>query len=204
MTRLAIYILFGYFLGSLLFAKIIAGIFHKDNMISDSADGNPGAANAFLYGGFFCGILTLSGDLLKGFLPVFMFTHWQPETVSVLSVAPVMVAPILGHAFPIFYRFRGGKGIAVSFGCLLGLLPFWVPVAVLAAYFLFFSLILRVTPHFYRTFITYLCSAVTIYFLLGYNGISLGFLLMTAVVCLRLHLSKEEREEMKVRLSWMH
>lgn len=204
MTRLTIYILFGYFLGSFLFAKIIAGIFHKDNMISDSADGNPGTANAFLYGGFFCGILTLSGDLLKGFLPVFMFAHWQQEAVSVLSVALVMVAPILGHAFPIFYRFRGGKGIAVSFGCLLGLLPFWVPVAVLAAYFLFFSLVLRVTPHFYRTFITYLCSAVTIYFLLGYNGVSLGFLLITAVVCLRLHLSKEEREELKVRLSWMH
>lgn len=204
MTRLTIYILFGYFFGSLLFAKIIAGLFHKENMFSDSADGNPGTANAFLYGGLFCGILTLSGDLLKGFLPVFMFAHSQQETVSVLSVALVMVAPILGHAFPIFYRFRGGKGIAVSFGCLLGLLPFWVPVAVLAAYFLFFSLILRVTPHFYRTFITYLCSAVTIYFLLGYNGITLGFLLVTAVVCLRLHLSKEEREELKVRLSWMH
>lgn len=198
------YMIFGYLSGSILFAKIAAKLFHKENIFTDSTDGNPGTANAFVYGGFFCGLLTLAGDLFKGFLPVYLFIRSQPLSTSPLPMAMILAAPVIGHAFPLFYKFQGGKGIAVSFGCLLGLLPFGTPVLILVFYFLFFTLILKITPDFYRTLITYLCSAVTISVLLGVNGITLGFWLMTGILCLRLHLSKEIRKEMRISLLWKH
>lgn len=196
------YILLGYLTGSILFARIAGRLFHKNDILSKSTDRNPGTANAFVYGGFTCGILTLTGDLLKGFLPIYLFLQSQTAGELSQNFAFVLAAPVFGHAFPLFYRFRGGKGIAVSFGCLLGLFPFCKPIAVLAAYFIIFSLIFKITPHFQRTLITYLCSAATMFTILGINGISLGFLLMTAIVCLRLHLSKEKRERMRIMPTW--
>lgn len=198
------YMLSGYLSGSVLYARLIARMLKKGDILEKSKDGNPGTANAFLYGGFLCGLLTLAGDLLKGFLPVYLFVHAQPVIPFGFQLALVMAAPMLGHAFPLFYRFHGGKGIAVSFGCLLGLFPFLTPALILAAYFLFFSLILQISPHFIRTLVTYLCSAVTLFLYLGFQDIVLGFLLMTGILCLRMHISKEKREKAKVRLLWMH
>lgn len=196
------YMLFGYLTGSILFAHIASSIFHKDEILNESPDKNPGTANAFVYGGFTCGIITLTGDLLKGFLPIYLFL--QSQTAGELSrdFALILAAPVLGHAFPLFYRFQGGKGIAVSFGCLLGLFPLWKPVSVLITYFIVFSFILKITPHFHRTLVTYLCSAATMCTVLGINEISLGFLLITAIVCLRLYLSKEKRERMRIMPTW--
>ena len=82
--------------------------------------------------------------------------------------------------------------------------PAWGPVILFAALFLFFSLVLRVTPHFYRTIITYLSALVCLFWQQADMGVVLGFLLITMTVCLRMHMSKEERVEMKVRLLWMH
>lgn len=198
------YALIGYLSGSILFARVAAKLFHKEGIFADSEDGNPGTFNAFSYGGFWCGAFTIAGDLLKGCLPVFLSLQTHPELKISLLLALVMTAPVVGHAFPVFYRFQGGKAVAVSFGCLLGLLPFWQPVVILAAFFLFFSLVLKISPNFQRTYITYLCSAAAMYPLLGLSGITLGFWLMTGVVCLRLHISKEKLEKMRVELSWIH
>ncbi len=191
----------GYLSGSILFARATARLFGKDGMIENSEDKNPGAFNAFQYGGFLCGVVTLLGDILKGFVPVFLYFHFT-RRVSGISAALVLAAPVLGHAFPVFTHFQGGKGIAVSFGCLLGLLPFWKPAVILAGVFLFFSLILKISPHFYRTAMTFPISLVCMAIFIGWNSVTLGFLLITAIVCLRLHLSPEVREPMMVNLPW--
>ena len=106
-----------------------------------------------------------------------------------------------GHTFPLFYRFQGGKGIAVTFGCLLGLLPMWEPVGFFALVFVFFSVILRISPHFYRTLVTYLVTLVLLIFScpLAIWG---GFLLLSCAVLLRFHLSKEERGRVAVNVLW--
>ena len=115
----AAWILFGYLSGSILYARIFAKLFRKEDMIEKSRDRNPGAGNAFMYGGFWCGVLTLTCDILKGFFPVYLFMQYAPElSPDKLSIAFVMAAPVVGHAFPVFYKGRGGKGIAVTFGCL--------------------------------------------------------------------------------------
>lgn len=204
MPRWMVYALLGYLSGSILFARIAVGFFGKDGAIEASPDGNPGAANAFA-AGFDCGMVTLIGDIGKGFLPVFLYlrgmTGFPPAEAH---LALILAAPVLGHAFPIFYHFKGGKGIAVSFGCLLGLLPMWQPVITLAACFLTFSLILRITPNFYRTAVTYPCTLLLMYLTRQNSSVTMGFLLITTVVCLRLHLSSETREQMETKWIWMH
>ena len=196
MTRSCFFVVFGYLSGSVLFARIFAAAMGKD-ILGSSKDDNPGTSNAFQYGGFFCGTLTLLGDLFKGFLPVWLFL----KTEEALPLLPlVLAAPVVGHAFPVFYGFHGGKGIAVSFGCLLGLLPHWQPLGVFIGAFLFFSLVVRIKPHFQRTIAAYLAGLLLMALTHQAQPVLLGFFLITSVVCLRLHMSKEPREAMQVQL----
>lgn len=198
------HILLGYLSGSVLYANVCFHLFHKENALAESKDGNPGTANAFALGGFWCGTLTLLGDLLKGFLPVFLFLTCRPsQNAGAFLRALTLAAPVIGHAFPLLYRFKGGKCIAVTFGCLLGLLPMWQPAALLACAFLFFSLVLRVTPHFHRTLAAFLCTALLMPRAAKLPFISVGFLLITATVCIRMFTSREEKERMRVKLLWM-
>lgn len=199
----AIFIAVGYLSGSVLYARVFARLFNRDNMIESSKDKNPGTANAFMYGGFLCGMLTLVFDILKGFVPVFLFMNFGNPDNAVLT-AVVIAAPVIGHVFPIYYGFKGGKGIAVTFGSLLGLFPIWQPVAILALLFIFFSVVLRVTPHFYRTYAAYISALAAMLFLVANVEIRIGFLIITAAVLVRLHTGKEDKENMGVKLLWIH
>ena len=206
MVRALIYIAVGYLSGSVLYANVFSRLFHIENVADKCRDGNPGTANAFMYGGFFVGTATLLCELAKGILPVLFYTYGKTsaELSADFMLAFVVSAPLLGHIFPLFYRFRGGKGVAVTFGCLLGLAPHMVPACTLAFYFIFFSLVLRVKTHFHRTMVTYFFTAATL-FLLGVElPISVGFLLITAAVQYKLHMSREERQKFEVSLLWMH
>ena len=131
-----LYLLAGYLSGSVLYARVFSGLLRRGDVTEKSRDGNPGTANAFLYGGFWCGALTLVCELLKGFLPVFLFTKRPPAPpLPGFFSALIIAAPVIGHVFPLFFRFRGGKGIAVTFGCLLGLWPQSTPFWWFAAFF---------------------------------------------------------------------
>ncbi len=200
-----IFILAGYFLGSLLFGPFFGKKIAKKDMLSDRRDQNPGTANAFLQGGFLCGVLTLVCDVGKGFLPTFLCLRLiAPEYHSEAGLTLVLLAPVLGHVFPVYHHFRGGKGIATTFGVLLGFAPDLAPALVLAFFFLLFSLVIRITPHFYRTAATYISAAAVLFIWGSRLSIRLGFLLIAIVVCLRLHISEEDREDVKVRFLWTH
>lgn len=200
----ALYAAAGYLLGSILFAQCFGQLFHKKDMLENSPDKNPGTYNAFRYGGFLCGWLTLCCDLLKGFLPVHLFLRAFPSAYSSDSLAFVMAAPVLGHIAPVFFRFRGGKGVAVTFGCLLGLLPFRLPLMILAGAFLFFSLVVKISPNYYRTLFTYLCSAVLMWLAVPLFSVKLGFLLICGAVACRLLRSREQKEKCRVEVAWKH
>lgn len=200
--RTIVYVVAGYLSGSVLYAQLFSRLLHKPDPVSCSPDHNPGTANAFHYGGFWCGVLTLMCDLLKGFVPVFAFFHGPRPTPY--ACALVLAAPVVGHAFPLFARFRGGKGIAVTFGCLLGLMPVWQPSAILAMYFILFSVVLSISPHFYRTGAAYLCALAHLLLTGRFFPAGLGFVLITAVVLLQLHRSQEQRQQLQVKLGWTH
>ena len=145
--------LLGYLSGGVLYARLIPRILRGVDVEADSPDGNPGAANAFQLGGAAVGTLVLALELLKGMAPVYlasrMLDPYHPAFCAVLA------APAVGHAFPLFRFRRGGKAIAVSFGTLLGLLPLWQPLALLAGLYLFFSLVVVVSPHLFRSILVF-------------------------------------------------
>lgn len=217
-----IFAIAGYLMGSFLFAPYFGRVFTGGDIISGTGDQNPGTANAFMEGGMACGTLTLICDMGKGFVPVFLCLNLEhtpiyemlqspeklllgacPGWIGVVGVALVLVAPVMGHTFSLYHRFQGGKGIATTFGCLLGYAPNVFPALVLAFFFLLFSLVICIRPHFYRTIVTYVCAS-GMFFVWGENlAQKLGFLLITVLVCVRMHLSEEERKELKVGLLWM-
>lgn len=203
--QIAGFILLGYLSGSVLYARVFARLFGKEEMIENSRDRNPGTANAFMYGGFWCGLLTLICDIGKAFIPVFLFMRAVEQLrPGVIATSLVLAAPVVGHVFPVFYRLKGGKGIAATFGSLLGLSPALKPAAILAVFFIFFSVVLRVSPHFYRTLTAYLCALFCMAFSIDRRSVILGFAIITVAVCIRMFASPEEKEKIKVKLLWMH
>lgn len=192
----------GYLCGSILFAKWLGELLCNTDITANSRDHNPGTANAFMFGGFWCGTITLFCELLKGFLPVFLYLRAVPLSSSHGGLAFVIAAPVAGHIFPVFHHFRGGKGIAVSFGCLMGLFPYALPALILAFVFIFFSVIVVVSPHYYRTFLTYAAAAALMLIYAGDFRIVSGFGLISALVTIKLMLSAEEKGKCRIRLLW--
>lgn len=83
-----------------------------------AGSGNPGATNVLRVGGKVPAALTLLGDGLKGFLPVLVtsLTTSHPPTIALAAIAA-----FLGHLYPVFFQFQGGKGVATALGALLGI-----------------------------------------------------------------------------------
>lgn len=121
-----------YFLGAmpfgLFFARWITG---KDPR--EHGSGNIGATNAMRTGGKKVGILTLIADVFKGILPVWLAIILA---LNELEISLIALAAFLGHIFPIYLKFKGGKGVATMFGVLIPWLPY---VAILSFVIWFIS-----------------------------------------------------------------
>lgn len=83
----------------------------------ENGSGNPGATNVMRLGGKKAAAITLAGDAIKGLLPVLLAKSFQVDSL-VLSF--VVFAAFIGHLYPLFFEFKGGKGVATSFGVTLG------------------------------------------------------------------------------------
>ena len=116
---------FAYLLGSISAAIIICRLMGLPDPRTEGSN-NPGATNVLRIGGKKAAALTLVGDFLKGLIPVVIA---QLLGVGVELLALVGFAAFIGHLYPIFFGFRGGKGVATAFGVILGLS--W-PVALVA------------------------------------------------------------------------
>lgn len=149
----------GFFSGSLMFSAWLPKWLCGVDVCQKAEDQNPGAANVFQQAGVPIGVMCLLCDLAKGVVPVVLALKQVPPRVPLFSL--ILIAPVAGHAFSPFRRFRGGKAITVSFGALLGASQVFPGVWVLAAWYLFFSLIVRICPNSVRTCVTYLFFAGT-------------------------------------------
>ena len=200
---IAFYVLLGYLSGSLLWANFFGNLLAGEDVAADSPDGNPGAFNAFRYGGFWCGCLTLCFDVCKGFFPVRLFCR-SAALMPSIGLALVLAAPVIGHTHSVFHGFRGGKGIAVSFGCLLGLAPELKPLLVLAAVFILFSTVIKVSPHYYRTLATYIAAIPVMFLAVRSWAVRGGFLLIAQTIISKLLGSKEEKDKLEVKVGWKY
>lgn len=108
-----------YLIGSIPFAVVISKLFGLADPRSYGS-GNPGATNVLRSGNKAAALLTLIGDAAKGWFAVWLAAGWVHEPIT---LACVTLAVFLGHLFPLFLGFKGGKGVATAFGVLLAIQP---------------------------------------------------------------------------------
>jgi glycerol-3-phosphate acyltransferase PlsY len=122
-----------YLLGSISFAVITSKLFGIADPRTYGSK-NPGATNVLRSGNKAAAIVTLLGDGAKGWLAVWLAIRYQQQLqVGDGTIALVAIAVFLGHLWPVFFRFVGGKGVATALGVLLGLDP-WLGLATLVTW----------------------------------------------------------------------
>ena len=110
-------VLMAYFVGSLSFGIMISYLLKLADPRTTGSR-NPGATNVMRAGNKFAALLTLLGDILKGTLVIFIANKMDVNETNLVIIS---IAVLLGHIFPIYYGFRGGKGVATALGTLLGI-----------------------------------------------------------------------------------
>lgn len=164
MTALTL-VLAAYLIGSIAFAVIVSRSFGLPDP-RNYGSRNPGATNVLRTGKKPAAALTLLGDGAKGWLAVVMAARFADPDVLDITVAAAGVAVVVGHMYPVFFRFQGGKGVSTALGVLLalnvylaaGAVATWLIIAgffrisslaalVSAAFAAFFSLILYHPAH---------------------------------------------------------
>lgn len=132
MTTLVL-VLLAYLLGSLPFAVIVSRAFGLADPRSYGSK-NPGATNVMRSGNKIAAALTLLGDAFKGWLAVWLAGRFGPQFGGTqLDVALAGLAAFVGHLFPLFLGFKGGKGVATAAGVLIGFAP-WIGLGLLGVW----------------------------------------------------------------------
>jgi glycerol-3-phosphate acyltransferase PlsY len=122
-----------YLIGSISFAVVMSRVFGLSDPRTYGSK-NPGATNVLRSGSKKAAIATLLGDGAKGWLAVFLAVKFGPEYgLDDAGIALVSIAVFLGHLWPVFFRFVGGKGVATALGVLLGLNG-WLGLATLVTW----------------------------------------------------------------------
>lgn len=129
-----IVVVLAYLIGSLSAAIITCKIMGLPDPRTTGSN-NPGATNVLRIGGKKAAIFTLVGDLLKGLIPVVIVKLIFPA--ESLLIALTALAAFLGHLFPVFFQFKGGKGVATALGCIIGL-NLWVALCAFGAWLAIF------------------------------------------------------------------
>lgn len=171
-----IFALLGYVSGSILYSRLLPSHFRNADIRLISDDGNPGAGNVFKNFGAALGVPCLACDILKGTIPVSLCLQCLEWDHPLFAL--VMATPVLGHA-------KKGKAIAVSFGVLIGLLPFSMMVFYLVIPFLCFSIFLRINPHAWRVIASFLCFFAASLAYVPLFSLQLGAFLITFTVIVK-------------------
>ena len=154
-------VLIAYAIGSLSFAVLVSRGFGLADPRSYGSK-NPGATNVLRSGHRGAAILTLALDALKGYVPVWLALLWSPRFgFGDITIAFVGLAAFLGHLWPVFFRFVGGKGVATAAGVLFAFNPWlglatlltWVIIAAFFRYSSLASIVAAVFAPFYQLLI---------------------------------------------------
>lgn len=167
MSNLIFLIFFGYFLGSIPFGYLITKI--SGINIQEVGSGNIGATNVFRTLGLKWAALVAALDVFKGMIPVYLATKFL---ILDWQIALVAITPVLGHIFPVWLSFKGGKGVATIFGVLfiflgwkifLIWLIFWLLILAIFKIMSFTNLLMAS----FLPLILWIASFSLVYFILG-------------------------------------
>jgi glycerol-3-phosphate acyltransferase PlsY len=131
-----IQIVAAYLLGSIAFGIVVSKLFKLPDPRTVGS-GNPGATNVLRSGKKSAAALTLLGDAFKGWFPVWLVM--QPDGGVMWITSAVAIAVFLGHLYPVFHKFKGGKGVATALGVMLAISPS-LALAALLTWMLIFAL----------------------------------------------------------------
>jgi acyl phosphate:glycerol-3-phosphate acyltransferase len=112
-----------YLIGSVSFAVIVSRAFRLPDPRTYGS-GNPGATNVLRSGRKSAAVLTLIGDVLKGWVAVSIAARFAAPGSLQVSMALAAALSVIGHMYPLFHRFQGGKGVATALGTLFGFQPY--------------------------------------------------------------------------------
>ena len=160
-----------YLMGSVCTAIIVCRLMNLPDPRSEGSN-NPGATNVLRIGGKKAAAITLAGDFIKGLIPVLIASALTDDTTVLALVA---LAAFLGHLYPVFFNFKGGKGVATAFGVLLGLS--WQLGLLLATTWLIIAKVFRISS--LAALIAAAIAPVFIWLL----DLSTSYLLMSLVLC---------------------
>lgn len=176
-----LFVITAYLIGSISFAVVVSKLIGLSDPRSYGS-GNPGATNVLRSGNKTAALLTLLGDGAKGWLAVWLTMRFGPQFgVGEGGLALVVLAVFLGHLWPVFFRFVGGKGVATALGVLLGLSAWlglatmitWLVIAYAFRYSSLAALIAAVFAPFYYGL------------MFGVNPILFAVLIMSALLVFR-------------------
>ncbi|MEK6685575.1 MAG: glycerol-3-phosphate 1-O-acyltransferase PlsY [Pseudomonadota bacterium] len=176
-----VFVLLAYLLGSVSFAVVSSWIFRLPDPRTYGSK-NPGATNVLRSGKKAAAILTLLGDAGKGWLAVVLAQYYAPLWgVGDEGIAAVALAVFLGHVFPVFLRFQGGKGVATAVGVLLGL-NLWIGLMAIATWLLA-AVIGRISS--LSALVAAILAPIYAVGILGFEESALAVLLMSLVLIWR-------------------
>ena len=179
------FILGAYLLGSLSFAVIVSRLMGMADPRSYGS-GNPGATNVLRSGKKLAAALTLLGDGLKGWVAVVLVQAFGPAYgLGEQGVAMAGLAVLIGHMWPVFFGFKGGKGVATAVGVLFAFNP-WLALAALATW-LFMAFVVKISS---LSAIT-ACVLVPVYayFIVGPQSVYFGSCIIIAILVIHRHKS---------------
>jgi len=173
----AVWVVAAYLLGSVSFGILLSKVFGLADPRTVGS-GNPGATNVLRSGKKLAALLTLLGDAFKGWLPVWLaiFTG-----LPVLVVCLVGLAVFLGHLYPIYYKFKGGKGVATALGVMVAISP-WLALAALAVWGVIFYFSRYASL---ASIIAAMTAPIAAYLLLPYGKYVLMVFVMSALLVWR-------------------
>jgi len=179
-----VWVLLAYSLGSVSSAIIVCKLMGLPDPRSEGS-GNPGATNVLRIGGKKAAALTLVGDMLKGYLPVALAMLFWLDAPTVIAIG---MAAFAGHLWPVFFEFKGGKGVATELGVLFGLNP--IIGAISALVWLFIAKGLKISS--LAALVAMALAPVATWFVSGLTTWTVGVAIMSLILIWR-HKSNIQR-----------
>lgn len=175
---------FAYLIGSISSAILLSKIMGFEDPRTEGSN-NPGATNVLRIAGKKAAFFTLAGDFLKGMIPVLIA---QTLEVEPLWVALTGFSAFIGHCFPVFFRFQGGKGVATAIAATIAFN--WIAGAILVATWLLFAKVFKISS--LAAIISFSILPMTIFWLTRDLWVASVFVLLSAILIWR-HKSNIQR-----------
>ena len=169
-----VYALAGYLVGSVSTAIITCRLMGLDDPRQVGSN-NPGATNVLRHGGKKAAIITLIGDMLKGVFPVVVVAAIEPAS---MAIAVTGLGAFLGHVFPVYYGFRGGKGVATYYGALLGFS--WITALAAMLIWNLTALVTKISS--LSALVSALCAPFLLWYISGSAELTVALGIMTLIL----------------------